>query len=175
VVETLLGEWGYSQVPRVLIAEERIGASDRVPNDYKFYVFDGTVQFIQVCSDRQFDGMRLRYYTAAWESLHAQDGQFPLADVMEPPTGFDQMVAIAERLGTPFDFIRVDLYNIDGEIYLGELTPYPCSGMIQFSPSSFDREAGAFWTLPDLDAQGHVRAPISDLSDVRAAVVRMPL
>jgi hypothetical protein len=58
------------------------------------------------------------------------------------------MLATAAKLGSGFDFIRVDLYNILGEVYFGEFTPYPGSGLCRFVPASFDTELGARWTLP---------------------------
>ena len=60
------------------------------------------------------------------------------------------MLAIASGLGRSFDFMRVDLYNVDGEIFFGELTPYPGSGINRFVPASFDSELGAKWELPVL-------------------------
>jgi TupA-like ATPgrasp len=53
------------------------------------------------------------------------------------------MLAIAAELGAGFDFIRVDLYDIDGEVFFGEVTPYPDSGLGRFLPASFDTELGA--------------------------------
>ena len=46
------------------------------------------------------------------------------------PKNIDKMFDIAETLGkaTGADFIRVDLYNVRGKIYFGELTLYPASG-----------------------------------------------
>jgi hypothetical protein len=52
------------------------------------------------------------------------------------------MVNIAEQLSAEFQEVRVDLYNVDGKIYFGELTFYDSSGYMQFSPDSFDFEIG---------------------------------
>jgi TupA-like ATPgrasp len=60
------------------------------------------------------------------------------------------MIAIAEELGSEFDFLRVYLYNIDGRIFFGEFSPYPGSGLDRFTPASFDTELGARWRLPRL-------------------------
>ncbi len=58
------------------------------------------------------------------------------------------MVELAEALAEGFDFVRVDLYNIDGRIVFGELTNYPYGGMAPFDPPEFDDVLGAKWTLP---------------------------
>ena len=60
------------------------------------------------------------------------------------------MLAIAAQLGRPFDYMRVDLYDDNGVIKFGELTPYPASGLGRFIPASFDTELGKAWTLPAL-------------------------
>jgi hypothetical protein len=41
---------------------------------------------------------------------------------------FGRMCEIAETLARPFDFVRCDLYDVEGEIYFSELTIYPSSG-----------------------------------------------
>ena len=61
-----------------------------------------------------------------------------------------EMIAIAERIAQGFDFLRVDLYDVDGHVWFGETTAYPMSGLGRYSPDSFDEELGSWWTLPDL-------------------------
>jgi hypothetical protein len=58
------------------------------------------------------------------------------------------MLAIAAELGAEFDFIRVDLYDVPGKVFFGEVTPYPGGGLKRFVPASFDTELGACWQLP---------------------------
>jgi hypothetical protein len=61
------------------------------------------------------------------------------------------MKEIAEALSRPFDFVRVDLYNVSGKIYFGEFTHYPAAGIGEIEPKSFDSYIGKMWTLPDRD------------------------
>ena len=53
-----------------------------------------------------------------------------------------RMVQVAERLSEGFPHVRVDLYNVMGQIYFGELTFYDGSGYMQFPPDNFDFEMG---------------------------------
>jgi hypothetical protein len=132
----------------VLLAEELIGVPGSPPSDYKFYVFAGEVAAIEVHSDR-FIGHRIRWCLPDWTPLEVSVGRFqPSTEEAEPPGNFEKMVAIAGELGRPFDFMRVDLYSVDDEVFFGELSPYPGSGIDPFVPSSFDDELGAKWTLP---------------------------
>ncbi|MBU4480053.1 hypothetical protein KKG48_01245, partial [Patescibacteria group bacterium] len=41
-------------------------------------------------------------------------------------------------LSKGFDYIRVDLYNLEGKIYFGELTFHPGSGFSKFTPEKYD-------------------------------------
>jgi hypothetical protein len=70
------------------------------------------------------------------------------------------MLDIAETLGAAFDFIRVDLYDVDGEVWFSELTPYPGAGLAGFDPA-LDRRLGALWQLPPRSAvrAGRQRVP----------------
>ena len=53
------------------------------------------------------------------------------------------MLDIAKKLSRNFPFVRVDLYNVNGKIYFGELTFYPWSGYVKFIPEEFDSHLGS--------------------------------
>lgn len=146
-----LGEWAYSRARPLLLAEEFIGTPGSPPADYKFFVFDGEVAVIQVQVGR-FSTHQKRLYRPDWSPLDVRYGPYPLAPVEPPPARLDRMLAIAEELGSEFDFIRIDLYNISGNIFFGEFTPYAGSGLLRFRPASFDLDLGRRWRLPDLAA-----------------------
>ena len=55
------------------------------------------------------------------------------------------MISVAQRLSSDFDFVRVDLYNIDGRIYFGELTHNPGGGLVRLRPRGFDLALGELW------------------------------
>ncbi len=60
-------EWAYGNVRRELLIEPFIG-EDRAPDDYKFWVFDGAVRFIQV-DHRRFKRHTRQFYSPAWNRL----------------------------------------------------------------------------------------------------------
>ncbi len=145
-----LHEWAYSKARPLLLAEELLGVPNSPPSDYKFFVFAGQVEAVQVDVDRQ-TAHRRRLYLPDWSPLEVSNGRYPLAPVEPPPANLDEMLAVARELGRPFDFIRVDLYSIDGDTAFGEVTPYPGSAQQRFVPGSFDFELGAKWLLPYAD------------------------
>ena len=55
------------------------------------------------------------------------------------------MIRVAEKLASDFNFVRVDLYNVNGKIVFGELTFYPGSGYGKFTPDSYDFEFGKYF------------------------------
>ncbi|OAE02754.1 hypothetical protein A6A22_15960 [Arthrobacter sp. OY3WO11] len=145
---TLADEWAYGEARKCFIAEERLGQSDIDLPDYKFFVFHGKPELIQVDSSR-FSGHERRLYTPDWEPLEVVN-IYPLGPVIPKPATLDQMLAAAAMLGQPFDFIRVDFYEVGGEVIFGELTPYPGGGIEPYSPRSLDAVLGSKWTLPQL-------------------------
>jgi TupA-like ATPgrasp len=145
-----LGEWGYGEARPLLLLEERIPTPDDAPpTDYKFFVFGGRVELIQVNRGR-FDDQTATFLDADWNRLPVRWRIRPVAD--EPrPAELDTMLQVASTLGADWDFIRVDLYAVDGVVWFGEYTPYPGGGLLRYTPKSFDAEQGLHWQLPALE------------------------
>jgi hypothetical protein len=142
-------EWVYGHVkPRIFIEELLLDADRQLPADYRFFVFDGRCAWIQVESGFIAKGNRRDFVTRDWEHLPFTS-VYPRSESAPPrPPEMDRMIEIAEALGRDVDFVRVDLYDVDGRIVYGELTNYPAGGSIVFDPRSFDAQLGAFWTVP---------------------------
>ena len=68
---------------------------------------------------------------------------------IERPSNLKDLVSIAEALSGGIDFVRVDLYNVEGRVYFGEMTNYPSAGRGHYSPESFNLELGNFLKLDD--------------------------
>jgi hypothetical protein len=142
-----MGEWGYGAARRLLLLEERIPTPDgKPPVDYKFFVFDGRIELIQVNRDR-FENVTASFMDANWQRFAVRQSDRPVADVPRPAE-LDKMIGIARALGAGWDFIRIDLYAVDGDVWFGEYTPYPGGGLLPYEPKAFDSEQGLHWTLP---------------------------
>ena len=63
------------------------------------------------------------------------------------PKRFEELVALAECLGKDFDYLRVDMYDADDSIWVGELTLYSLSGLTPFTPDEADKLIGSYWSL----------------------------
>ncbi|BDI23672.1 hypothetical protein L3i23_24480 [Herbiconiux sp. L3-i23] len=141
-------EWAYGQVPpRVIVEEMLVGTDGGVPDDYKFFTYDGECRFIQVDGGR-FGDRTQDFFTDRWEHLAMSGGPRWASPTPARPPHLDEMLAIAARLGAGTDFVRVDLYSLEGRIVFGELTSYPAGGDSPFEPASFDAEFGRPWRVP---------------------------
>ena len=52
------------------------------------------------------------------------------------------MALLAEKIAKNFPFVRVDLYNIQGKIYFGEMTFTPAKGTLILDDDKADFEMG---------------------------------
>ena len=138
-------EWAYRNVPPRILVEELLLEDGSLPNDYKFFVFQGRVRLVQVDIDRYGRHFR-NLYSREWEIVPVETRHARGPEV-EKPHFLDEMVSIAERLGEDMDFVRVDLYALGDRILFGELTNYPAAGN-WFTPAFFDYDLGAWWSPP---------------------------
>ena len=121
-------EWPYKNVQKKILAEQYIGSD---LNDYKFYCFNGVVDSVMVCLGRQKEGKtKFYFFDKNWNLCRYNIAGKEAAEcfTVEKPKNLEQMFEIASKLSLGHPFVRVDLYNINGKIYFGELTFYPASG-----------------------------------------------
>lgn len=138
-------EWAYSGISRPRIICEELLVNPQHPEagieDFKILCFDGTPCYIIVDKDRYIDHKR-NFYTTDWERVNVTTDHEQFETPYPKPKNFEKMLDIARKLSADFPFVRVDLYNVDGKIYFGELTFYPWAGYVQFTPDEFDFTLG---------------------------------
>ena len=61
------------------------------------------------------------------------------------PKKLKEMIEISKKLSSDFDYVRVDLYEVEGKIYFGELTFTDGSGYDLLKPDKYDIEWGTYW------------------------------
>ena len=139
------GEWAYSQARPLLLLEERLPL-DTAAEDFKVWTFGGQPKAIHVDTDR-FGTHTRRFYTPDWLPLDCEQS-YPMAPPMPRPDALTEMLDAASSISAGLDFLRVDLYLVNGIVYLGEVTPYPQGGLDPIRPHSVEIEWGALWRLP---------------------------
>lgn len=128
------GEAHYLEIkPRIVIEELLDPSSKHMPLDYKFMCFNGYVHSCLVCSNRNektFISKRNLMNVRNWEEIPESVVAKYKGDAssLKKPQGLDEMIDIASTLSKGFPFVRVDLYDINGKVFFGELT---------FTPSAF--------------------------------------
>lgn len=138
-------EWPYKSVDLQILAEEIIiDESSSSLVDYKFYCFNGEPKLLFVATGRGED-VKFDYYDMNFNRLPIKKGHKDNSKYgIEKPINFDKMIDIAEKLSQGIPHVRIDLYNVKGKIYFGEITFYTGSGFSPFEPDEWDYTLGSW-------------------------------
>ena len=140
-------EWPYKNIKPRIIAEQYIEEDNKELHDYKFFCFNGNVKYVQVDYDR-FTEHHRNLYDINWKqqpfSIKYPSKQGHKINI---PPNFEQMVNIARTLSYGFSHVRVDLYNISGKVFFGELTFFHGAGFEKISPIEWDMKIGSFLNI----------------------------
>ncbi len=124
-------ELHYKDIPRKIIAEEYVEQMDANLLDYKIHVFNGEPKIIQIIGDRDLVNHKAKecFLTPEWIQQELMYHTYDMYDnVPAKPYNLDEMLKIARLLGNDFRYVRVDLYDLNGDIKFGEMTFTPMSG-----------------------------------------------
>lgn len=151
-------EWPYKNVkPRIIAEKYMEDESGYELKDYKFFCFNGKCEFFKIDFDRQ-KSHHANYFNCACELM-------PFGEVICPPdynrelkmpSNIGEMTNKAEQIASSINnaFVRIDLYNINGQIYFGEITFYPASGVGKFEPDEWDLKLGELIDLQGVNGGG---------------------
>jgi len=170
----LSNQWWYSQIPPRVYVEKRLeGMAGGPPLDFKFSLFRGEMPddprrgILKVDYDRK-QATRARTFfdlnRKFLPGIHRSEEQRPFPEV----ENYQEMLSVATRLAADFDYVRVDLYNVDGRVYFGELTFSQTGGRSGFTREA-DLKLGSWWPLdireggperprPDADGSADTKA-----------------
>lgn len=137
----MLREWQYKNIePCIVVEKLLLDKNFNIPYDYKFHCFNGRVVCISADMDRHIDYKR-NLYDTDWNFIDCRM-RLDNGDVVERPDMLNKMISLAEALAHDFRYVRVDLYNVGSEVYIGELTFSPAAGFQIFIPPEWDRIFG---------------------------------
>jgi hypothetical protein len=165
----LIGEWlsrknigalhaepHYKNMRPCVIAEEVLPceAGSSSLTDYKIWCFYGKAFYIRVYNNRNAGGnsAQVMTYDMDWNAhpeFSVFNSDYLEGEIIPKPKNFEKMIEIAEKLSNGFPELRVDLYNIDGKIYFGELTFTSQGGFMDNITPIFRKELGDKFDIKD--------------------------
>lgn len=139
----------YATIKPRIYAEEYLGEMSKL-TDYKFHCLNGIPQFVLTVTERKIDDdnamkVTLNLFDMNWKSIFEVEGfnsELPGNGKVNKPKHFDEMVKIATDLSQDFDFVRVDLYEVDDKVLFGELTFSPACCVFPYFSEKFLCEMG---------------------------------
>ncbi len=152
-------EWAYHGIKACILVEDLVlGADGQPAMDVKFQVMDGVCDRVEVIYNRQTSG---RYVTATrdWIEMDADWRDYARGKLPEKPIFYEQMRDFAEKIGSDFDYIRVDFLSGATEWKLNELTLYESDGLTAYVDPNVELAYGRLWTLRKYDGVWGKSAP----------------
>lgn len=142
-------EWPYKNVVHKVFAEQYLDGGDDL-YDYKFFCFNGKVRFFKIDFGR-FVEHHANYFDPAGKIMPFGESRYmpDFSKKLPMPDNLNEMLCTAEKLAEGIPFVRVDLYNVKGRVYFGEMTFFPAGGMEPFSPKEWDAILGSWLNLDD--------------------------
>lgn len=141
-------EWPYKEIkPRIICEKYLVDESKVELKDYKFFCFDGEVKAMFVATDRGID-TKFDYYDLDFNHLDIKQYYNNSNKKILRPRSFTEMIELAEILSKGYPHVRVDFYDVNGQVYFGEMTFYHFSGFVKFEPSRWDEIFGNWIKLP---------------------------
>lgn len=137
----------YKSIEKRVICEQYLENSDSII-DYKIHCINGEPKFILVCSERT-TGLKLNIYDLVWNPIYEICGKHYNSKEIKKPVLLNKMLEISRKLSESFEFVRVDLYEIKGKIYFGELTFTPDGGMLSYYTPAFDLAMGSVLNIAE--------------------------
>ncbi len=137
----------------LIVIEEFLEIGDyKYLDDYKFYCCNGKVKFAMIVKERGSKSQSRTFVDRDWNVLPVRRAGKFSSTAPEKPENLDKMFEMAETLCAEFPFVRIDFYNQDGKIYVGEMTFTP--GMfLRFEPKSWDFKLGELLDISELMEQ----------------------
>lgn len=139
-------EYPYKNIQPRVFAEEYLG-EDII--DYKFYCFDGEPRFLYCGQGLTEDhSLKIDFFDLDWNLMPFYRTDYHRLGQIPKPMRLDEMIDIARTLSEGVPFVRIDLFEVNGQVYFSEFTLCPASGFMPFVPKEYDTIVGEWLKLP---------------------------
>lgn len=147
-------EWPYKNVnPRIIAEQYMVDTKTSELRDYKFFCFDGKIKALFIATDRQKEGcdVKFDFFDENFVHLPFKQGHENADIVIDKPVCFDEMKKVAKILSKNIKEVRVDLYEVNGMVFFGEMTFFHHGGWTPFEPNEWDMKFGEWINLDSVD------------------------
>lgn len=144
-------EFPYKNVkPRIIAEQYMVDESGYELKDYKFFCFNGEPKLLYIATDRgsTTEETKFDFFDMEFNHLPFTNGHPNSSKKISKPKGFEKMKELAAKLSQGEPHLRVDFYDINGQIYFGELTFFHYGGIVPFDPEEWDYKLGELIKLP---------------------------
>ena len=144
-------EWPYKDIKPRIFAEKYLSDLERGDlKDYKFFCFNGVPKLMFIASERQSENQETKFdfYDMDFNHLPIINGHPNSTYPITKPLNFERMKELASVLSEGIPHVRVDFYESNGQLYLGEMTFFHWGGMVPFEPEEWDEILGSWIELP---------------------------
>lgn len=140
-------EWPYKNVPRKIICEQFLASADGGEIvDYKFFCYGGKIRYFMYSLGEQTDNPRNHKFDVNCNSIDYLFKDNPTIDLSKIvlPYNIDKMLELANILCANEPHARIDMYNIDGHIFIGEITFFSGGGFINIVNETYSNELASY-------------------------------
>ena len=137
-------EYPYKNIKPRIIAEPYLeDSTNHELRDYKFFCFNGKVEIYKIDFNRQTKH-QANYYDRKGNLLKFGEVICPpdYNKKIKKPEKLKLMIKLAEQLSSDDCFVRIDFYQVNGQVFFGEKTFYPASGFGKFTDPKWDYNLG---------------------------------
>lgn len=141
-------EYPYKGIkPYIMIEKLMVDEGKSDITDYKFFCFDGVPKVVLIATDRQTD-CRFDYFDMDFNHLDIIDHCPQSEKAIDKPVCFDQMKELASKLSQGIKTVRMDFYEINGQIYFGEYTFFSGGGFDLYIQPEWEKQMGDWINVP---------------------------
>lgn len=142
-------EWPYKNVkPRIIIEKYLKNKDNTDLIEYNWFCFNGEPKFLMACYGDRATARYNDYYDIDFKKLDFRCVYNTCEQPMQKPEIFDEMLELCKKISKNVPSLRVDFYEVDGKIYIGELTFFHWAGYTKFEPREWDLKLGKLLVLP---------------------------
>ncbi|WP_276166278.1 ATP-grasp fold amidoligase family protein [Zobellia alginiliquefaciens] len=143
-------EWQYKNIePTIIVEKLLLTEKGDIPYDFKIHCFNGNARMIQVDVNRGTDKHYRKWYNRNWlpepyewfKKSRNKGITYYEKDVPKPKL-LKKMLELSQQLASPFDYVRVDWYDVDSQLYFGEMTFHHDGGTNPIIPEIWDLKLG---------------------------------